>query len=84
MSIPNILKQVAILDRSASEDVKRNKVEEAMTMEIYNQDEQAVRKAHGGFDGCLLRIQSLSARKGSMNGIPGAGKKLYSRNPDLG
>jgi tetratricopeptide (TPR) repeat protein len=77
---PEYIKTVAILDRSAPQDERRNKVEEAMTMEIYNQDEQAVRKVMEGLvDACsefnLYQLEKLNER------YTGGGRKAVFPKP---
>jgi len=75
---PDYIRKVAILDRSASEDVQRNKAEEAMTLEIYKQDERAVRRlTEGLMDACsafnlyqLERIDERYTRSGKKAVFP--------------
>jgi Family of unknown function (DUF6340) len=77
---PDYIKKVAILDRSVSNDAKKNKVEEAVTMEIYNQDEQAVRRlTEGLMDACseynLYQMERINER------YAGGGKKSVFPKP---
>lgn len=77
---PDYIKKVAILDRSASEESTRNKVEEAVTAEIYKQDEQAVRRlTEGLMDACsefnLYQLERIDER------LAGSGKKAVFPKP---
>jgi hypothetical protein len=73
---PDYIKKVAILDRSASEEIQKNKIEEAVTMEIYKQDEQAVRRlTEGLMDACsaynLYQLERIDERytRGGKKGV---------------
>jgi tetratricopeptide (TPR) repeat protein len=77
---PEYIKTVAILDRSAPLDAEKNKIEEAVTLEMYNQDEQAVRRVMDGLiDACsefnLYQLEKINER------YPGGGKKAVFPKP---
>jgi hypothetical protein len=49
IALPENIHSIAIIDRTKQEDTKQNKVEEAMTGEVFKQDEQAVKEMINGF-----------------------------------